>query len=558
MIRYCPRSRLPLLHVTKETSVRNIWSDAFAYTSADAQAFSLYNNVLDCSNKKLSVSQKETLFWYHRLSHASLSWIQLLMRDRKWLRDHVSEHALHQGPFIPCKEPRGAVCDISGMKCAACLAAKARFRSPTAERPAFRSPTQLKLDKFKAKIEGRREKKLKRNHTLPGDCISADHYISAVPGRLPHSFGRERQGYTCGTLFVDHASGKVFNFCQFPNCAAETIQNKHRLETLARNEGIYIKEYHSDNDTFASAAFKDDCGRQEQQQSFSGVGAQHQNGVAERNIQTVAQWARTSLVHAAYHCPAKSSVRLWPMAIAYAVWVFNCLPQIDTGLCPNEIWSQIRFAHEDFRRAHVFGCPVYVLEPKLQDGKKIPKWDPRARLGIFVGFSALHSSLVPLVLNVRTGKISPQYHVIFDDKFETVTSLPPGDSIGKQWDRLFKLERECYLDEEYDSDGLLKTNHLPDLDEEWLDPAWLPSTTPFASPNLPTGVSYPSPIPLVPTNPQTRPVPTPGTNATVVPRRDPVLIDLTDASTPAPSCVDLTSDDTSQDHPPPFLRSRGG
>jgi len=44
---------------------------------------------------------------------------------------------------------------------------------------------------------------------------------------------------------------------------------------------------------------------------------------------------------------------------------------------------------------------------------------------------------------------------------------------------------------------------------------------------------------------------TPGTNVTVVPRRDPVLIDLTDASTPAPSCVDLTSDDTSQDRHPP-------
>ena len=71
----------------------------------------------------------------------------------------------------------------------------------------------------------------------------------------------------------------------------------------------------------------------------------------------------------------------------------------------------------------MFGRPVYVLEPSFQDGKKIPKWHSRVRQGMFVGFSPLHSSLVLLVLNCTTGKISPQYHVIFDDKFETVASL---------------------------------------------------------------------------------------------------------------------------------------
>ena len=158
------------------------------------------------------------------------------------------------------------------------------------------------------------------------------------------------------------------------------------------------------------------------------------------------------------------------MAVNYAVWVFNRLPQMDTGICPNEIWSQSWYAHKDFRRAHVFGCPVYVLEPKLQDGQKIPKWDPRAHLGMFMGFSTIHSSLVALVLNVHTGKISPQYHVIFDDTFETVTSKPPSGHLDKQWERLFKLDREFYLDVEYNEDGTLKTSHLPPLDQDWLDP----------------------------------------------------------------------------------------
>ena len=139
------------------------------------------------------------------------------------------------------------------------------------------------------------------------------------------------------------------------------------------------------------------------------------------------------MLHSALHWPSRASVCLWPMAIDYAIWVFNRLPRIDTGVCLDELWFQSRHSHEDFWRAHVFGCPVYVLEPKLQNGKKIPKWDPRARLGMFVGFYTLYSSLVPLVLNFCAEKIWPQYHVIFYDTFETVLSLPSSDSLDKKW-----------------------------------------------------------------------------------------------------------------------------
>ncbi|KAL7525482.1 hypothetical protein ACHAXR_001026, partial [Thalassiosira sp. AJA248-18] len=87
---------------------------------------------------------------------------------------------------------------------------------------------------------------------------------------------------------------------------------------------------------------------------------------------------------------------------------------------------------------------------------------------MFFGFSQLHSSLVPLILNVRTGKISPQFHIIFDDKFETVNSLPSGECINKQWRRIFKLDCEYYLDIEFDKNGVPKTSHIPKLDPEWL------------------------------------------------------------------------------------------
>ena len=48
--------------------------------------------------------------------------------------------------------------------------------------------------------------------------------------------------------------------------------------------------------------------------------------------------------------------------------------------------------------------------------------------GIFVGFSSCHSSLVPLAINVQTGRISPQFHAVFDYWFTSVTSVG-GDEV---------------------------------------------------------------------------------------------------------------------------------
>jgi hypothetical protein len=96
------------------------------------------------------------------------------------------------------------------------------------------------------------------------------------------------------------------------------------------------------------------------------------------------------MLHFAHHWPSKANVRFWPQAIEYALWVFNRMANLENGLLPNELWSFCQSPTEELNCAHVFGCPVYVLNAALQDGHKITKWAPRARLGIFLGFSTLH------------------------------------------------------------------------------------------------------------------------------------------------------------------------
>ena len=44
-----------------------------------------------------------------------------------------------------------------------------------------------------------------------------------------------------------------------------------------------------------------------------------------------------------------------------------------------------------------------------------------------MGFSKIHSTQVSLILNLLTGSISPQYHVVFGEMFSTVANSTAAD-----------------------------------------------------------------------------------------------------------------------------------
>jgi len=66
---------------------------------------------------------------------------------------------------------------------------------------------------------------------------------------------------------------------------------------------------------------------------------------------------------------------------------------------------------------------VYVLEKNLVDDNGLPKWRAHAYRGVYVGHSDLHSSNVALIWNPVTKLVSAQYHIIFDEGFQTVSLL---------------------------------------------------------------------------------------------------------------------------------------
>ncbi|CAJ1967493.1 unnamed protein product [Cylindrotheca closterium] len=203
---------------------------------------------------------------------------------------------------------------------------------------------------------------------------------------------------------------------------------KHKFERWAKANNVPdIKSYRADHTPFNSATWQNDLALKKQTIDFSGVGAHHQNAVAERAIQTVTKWAWTMLLHQVLHWPDEADVHLWPFAMEHAAYIWNSLPRRDTWLAPLEIFSQSRFPnYNSLHRLHVFGCPTYVLDPKLQNGKKLPKWNPRSRRGMYLGYSPDHASSVAQILNLRTKHVSPQYHFVCDDHFSTVPNSDAG------------------------------------------------------------------------------------------------------------------------------------
>jgi hypothetical protein len=92
-------------------------------------------------------------------------------------------------------------------------------------------------------------------------------------------------------------------------------------------------------------------------------------------------------------------------------------------------------------------------------------------MGQFVGFTDEHSSLVANDRHLTTNFISPQFHLVFDDLFETVNRIGVDDLIIESiCNELFKLNRELFAEEELDEAGNI-IYQPPPLHEVWLDEA---------------------------------------------------------------------------------------
>ena len=404
-ISYSSKNGLPIFY-TAGFSSSSSPSASFAtcdnnYVDSILATTAFNSTVGQGTESNLSRSQMRLLQKHKLLCHLNMDAVQKLARD---------------GKFGPSWK------DIGSCEQPCCLAC---MRGKLHRRPVSKIGTPLTASYLK-----------------PGDCIFADQIESNAPGKIATFKGSPRKDtHRVATLYVDAAS----KFCNLSvhgsTTVAEAILTKNAFERTAKAFGVTPKHFHGDNGVFACIDFKRACDAAHQTYDFSAVDAHWQN-LAERYIRIFTERARTSLLDAISHWPDIITQDLWPFALKLAVDVHNNTPG-PSGLTPTEIFcgAKDRNRLADF---HPFGCPVFVLEASLRQGHKLPKWQPRSRMAVYLGNSPDHAVNAPLVLNTRSGLVSPQYHVVFDDSFTTTKSLRT-DELPSNWLTLFN-NIESYLD----------------------------------------------------------------------------------------------------------------
>jgi hypothetical protein len=120
--------------------------------------------------------------------------------------------------------------------------------------------------------------------------------------------------------------------------------------------------------------------------------------------------------------------------------------------CPIEVLSKAEVSPNPINE-HPFGCPVYILDQKVQGGMKGEKWGDRSRPAIYLGNSTQYSRSVALALSLTTGLVSPQFHAKFNDEFDTVTQ-PQRDELPQ-----LLWQEKCHFTSEVDISH--KDHHIP-------------------------------------------------------------------------------------------------
>lgn len=393
-------------------------SVAYRPSAPDTAAMALNATISTVSRENINLTEpeKELLRWHQRFGHMDFKKVQFLL-GLGVLGVSASKKSLHRAASKLQTCP----------KCAAC-----QFGKQTA-RPAPGNKSTAVKD---------RQGAISADKLMPGQQISVDHFVCSTLGRTLESRGKgaPNSQYKGGCIFIDASSKYVHVELQRHMNSHETLQAKTAFEQHCRNFGVVPQTYLSDNGKpFTSTAFADELQQFHQIIRFAGVGAHHHNGEAERAIRTIMSISRTMMLHAAIHWPDTADPALWPMAVQHAVFIYNHIPRSDTGLSPHDLFTRQRYPTNKLHDIHVWGCPAYVLDKTVQDGKKLPRWSTRGDRRMYMGISPDHHSSAGLCLNLETGAITPQYHVVYDDWFATVTSTEEAlDYLtGPEWQALF-------------------------------------------------------------------------------------------------------------------------
>jgi len=227
-------------------------------------------SILSAQNDNLTSAQKALLLDHQRLGHINVEHLRTLYRCTTENPSIIDKDC--RSCLVP-KHPQVQNCTIP--VCLACRVSKARKRSRNSEK--------------RITVIDSQKQTLAHKILKPGQKIFVDQYESSAKGRLPTSKGQESplDMYCGGTLFYDAASQLIQIVHQVSLGGTDMINAKQQFEREAMQCGVTVEAYHTDNGIFTRQQFRDLLLDANQGHQVSGVGAHHQNGLAERAIKTI-------------------------------------------------------------------------------------------------------------------------------------------------------------------------------------------------------------------------------------------------------------------------------
>ena len=83
------------------------------------------------------------------------------------------------------------------------------------------------------------------------------------------------------------------------------------------------------------------------------------------------------MMHVSLHWAYRGvdSFSLWSSSVGHSVCLHNRVPNQQSGLTPIELLTKKKADHWYLLWSSVWGCPVYVFDPKSQYDWYTPRWN---------------------------------------------------------------------------------------------------------------------------------------------------------------------------------------
>ncbi len=252
-----------------------------------------------------------------------------------------------------------------------------------------------------------------------GDFVSTDQFICKTPGRVPTGYGHESQNchFQGGSIFNDDASGLFWVENQVSLDAKKLVMCKAWFDQWLYNQCVYrVIHYHGANGILAAEEFL---------VQLWGVTTRHPKTrmlALNKLFNASCIWHKLSWFMPPFI--GQKEIQMISISVPLLWWNIRggCITEsrmLGRALLP-WLWLPESALTMDLLHYHVWGCPVFVLEAKLQIDQKLPKWNQQACMSQFLDFqtnTTIEGQCTSFAYQLH---LTPNFHLVFDDFFETV------------------------------------------------------------------------------------------------------------------------------------------